>query len=70
MPSHPEQDGDQNLNILQGAWDQTLQHWRDDTTRRFDTHHWSPLQNESRSYLAALHRLMDLLKAAERDTEY
>jgi hypothetical protein len=39
-------------------------------TRHFDTGYWMPMVNESRSYLGALGKLMDLLNAAERDTEY
>jgi len=69
MAAHPEQDGDQNLSILRGAWGETLRHWHDDTTRSFESRYWMPLENEARSYLAALHRLIDLLEAAERDTE-
>lgn len=70
MPGRPDQDGDHHLDVLDAAWDKTRQHWRDDMTRRFDTDYWMPLRGESRSYLGALHRLMDLLNAAERETEY
>jgi hypothetical protein len=70
MPGRPDRDGDHNLRMLGAAWDKTRQHWNDDMTRRFDTDHWTPLLGESRSYLAALHKLMELLNAAERDTEY
>ncbi len=38
--------------------------------RHFDAHHWTPLLHESRAYLEALRKLMELLNAAERDTEY
>jgi hypothetical protein len=37
--------------------------------RQFDGGHWTPLLRESRYYLEALRKLMDLLEAAERDTE-
>ena len=43
--------------------------WRDDIARQFSTHHWMPLRDESRLYLEALRVMMDLLDAAERDTE-
>jgi hypothetical protein len=70
MGGRPDQDGDQHLHTLDAAWDQTQQYWRDDTTRHFEQHHWQPLLNESRAYLSALHDLVELLNAAERDTEY
>jgi len=43
--------------------------WQDDIARQFGTHHWMPLRDESRLYLEALRAMMDLLDAAERDTE-
>ena len=38
--------------------------------RDFGTRQWTPLREESRAYLEALRAMMDLLDAAERDTEY
>lgn len=70
MPGRPDQDGDQNLHLLDAAWDKAQQHWDDDMTRHFDARHWTPLLNESRSYLAALRNLVDLLDAAERATDH
>jgi hypothetical protein len=70
MPGRPDQDGDQSLWVLDSAWDKTQLHWHDDMARYFDTHHWTPLLNESRAYLGALRKLMEMLNAAERDTEY
>jgi hypothetical protein len=55
MISRPEQDGDQQLRLLADAWDQAAEHWRDG--------------DESRGYLEALRKLMDLLEAAHRETE-
>jgi hypothetical protein len=37
---------------------------------RFGRSHWTPLVGESRSYLRALGECMELLTAAERETEY
>lgn len=68
--SSPDRDGNQYLSALDGAWDRTKRHWQDQVSRTFDAHHWRPLQTESRAYLAALHELLELLSAAERDTEY
>jgi hypothetical protein len=71
MTGHrPDRDGDHYLRVLDAAWDKTRQHWHDDMTRRFGADYWAPMLEESRSYLGALRKLMDLLNAAERDTEY
>ena len=69
MPGRPDQDGDQELRLLDDAWEKASQHWLDGTARRFDTGQWAPLLAESRSYLEALRKMMDTLDAAERDTE-
>ena len=69
MVTRPDRDGDQQLRLLDDAWDKALQHWHDGMTRQFDTDHWTPLLRESRGYLEALRKLMDMLDAAERDTE-
>lgn len=70
MPGRPDHDGDYHLQVLRAAWDDTQRHWHDDMTRHFDARYLTPLVNESRAYLLALRNLMDLLDAAERDTEY
>ena len=70
MPGQPDQDGNHHLNMLAQAWDKTQARWDDDMSRRFDARYWTPMLNESRKYLSALQKLMELLAAAERDTEY
>jgi hypothetical protein len=68
-PSRPDQDGDQQLRLLDDAWDKAAQHWQDSLARQFHADQMTPLFGESRGYLDALRRLLDLLEAAERDTE-
>jgi hypothetical protein len=70
MPTQPDQDGDHGLSLLGDAWDKAAQYWRDDMARHFDTYHWTPLLRESRSFLEALGKLIDVLNSAERGTEY
>jgi hypothetical protein len=69
MISRPDQDGDQQLRLLDDAWGKAAEHWRDGTARQFGAAQLTPLLHESRSYLEALRTLMDTLEAAERDTE-
>jgi len=69
MMSRPDQDGDQQLRLLDDAWGRAAEHWRDGTARQFGAAQLTPLLQESRSYLDALRKLMDVLEAAERDTE-
>ena len=69
MPARPDQDGDQQIRLLDGAWDKAAQHWRDGLARQFDAERLTPLLRESRGYLEALRRLLDMLEAAERDTQ-
>jgi hypothetical protein len=69
MISRPEQDGDRQLRLLGDAWDKAAEHWRDGQARQFGTAQLTPLLQESRSYLEALRKLMDLLETAERETE-
>jgi hypothetical protein len=69
MYTRPDQDGDQQIRLLDDAWDKATQHWRDGLARQFDARHLTPLLRESRGYLEALRRLLDLLEAAERDTQ-
>ncbi len=70
MPGRPDKDADHHLRMLDASWAGTRQHWDDDMTRRFEADHWRRLDSEYRSYLTALRKLMDLIAAAERDTEY
>jgi hypothetical protein len=67
--SRPDQDGDQHLRLLDDAWDTAAQHWQDSLARQFHADQMTPLFGESRRYLDALRRLLDMLEAAERDTE-
>ena len=67
--ARPDRDGDHQLRLLNDAWEKAVPFWRDDIARQFGTHHWMPLRHESRLYLEALRAMMDLLDAAERDTE-
>ena len=69
MVTRPDRDGDQQLRLLDDAWDKASQHWQDGMARQFDTGHVTPLRRESRGYLEALRKLMEVLEAAERDTE-
>lgn len=68
-PARPDRDGDQQLWLLNDAWEKAVPFWQDDIARQFGTHHWMPLRDESRLYLDALRAMMDLLDAAVRDTE-
>jgi hypothetical protein len=38
--------------------------------RQFDMGYWTPLVQRSTTYLEALRALMDLLEAADRDTDF
>jgi hypothetical protein len=69
MISRPDQDGDQQLRLLDNAWGKAAEHWQDGMARQFGAAQLTPLLQESRSYLEALRRLMDLLETADRDTE-
>jgi hypothetical protein len=69
VPTRPDQDGDQQLRLLEDAWDKAAERWRDGQARQFGDGRLAPLLQESRGYLEALRRLMDTLEAAERDTE-
>jgi hypothetical protein len=68
-PDRPDRDGDQQLRLLDDAWGKAVPFWQDDIARQFGAHHWLPLRDESRLYLEALRAVMDVLDAAERDTE-
>ena len=69
MVSRPDQDGDQQIRLLDDAWDKAAQYWRDGMARQFEGGQLTPLLRESRGYLEALRRLLDTLEAAERDTD-
>ncbi len=69
MVIRPDRDGDQQLRLLDDAWDKASQYWLDGMARQFESGHWTPLVRESRGYLEALRKLMDVLEAAERDTD-
>ncbi len=69
MSGRPDTDGAHQFRLLEDTWDNVLQHWHDDVVRDFDTHHYRPLQRESRSYLEALRKMLEVLNTAERDTE-
>lgn len=70
MTGRPYEDGELLLAGVGAAWAKTQQHWHDDMASSFGRSHWAPLIDESRSYLRALGELMELLTAAERETEY
>ena len=70
VPARPDRDGDQQLRLLEGAWEEVVPYWQDGIARHFGTHQWTSLREESRSYLEALRAMMDMLDTAERDTEY
>ena len=69
MVARPDQDGDQQLRLLDDAWGKAAEHWQDGTARQFGGAQLTPLLEESRSYLEALRKLMDVLEAADRDTD-
>jgi len=68
-PARPDRDGDQQLRLLEDAWEKAVPFWQDDIARQFGTHHWMPLREESRLYLEALRSMMEVLDTAQRDTE-
>jgi hypothetical protein len=70
MHTRPDRDGQEQLRLLGAAWEEADQYWADEVARQFDTGHWTPLVQQSGTYLEALRVLMDLLETAERDTEF
>jgi hypothetical protein len=66
----PDADGQEQLSLLGAAWEKTAQHWQDGVARQFETDQWAPITERSRAYLEALRNLLDLLEAAERETEF
>jgi hypothetical protein len=70
MAGRPHEDGERLLSEIGVAWARTQQHWHDDMASHFGRAHWTPLVEESRTYLRALGECMELLGAAERETGY
>jgi len=70
MTGRPHEEGELLLAGIGAAWSTTQQHWHDDISSQFERSHWAPLVDESRSYLRALGECMDVLAAAERETEH
>ena len=70
MHTRPDRDGQEQLRLLGAAWEEADQYWQDEVARQFDSGHWTPLVQQSGTYLEALRVLMDLLETAERDTEF
>jgi hypothetical protein len=68
--TRPDRDGEEQLRLLGAAWEEADHYWQDEVARQFDTGHWTPLVQHSRTYLEALRALMDLLETAERGTEF
>jgi hypothetical protein len=69
MTGRPHEEGELALREISAAWARTQQHWHDDMASSFGRSHWGPLVDESRSYLRSLGECMELLAAAERETE-
>jgi hypothetical protein len=70
MHTRPDRDGDEQFRLLSAAWEQAVPHWQDEVARQFQADHWTPLAQQTRSYLEALRALMDVLETADRDTEF
>ena len=70
MHTRPDRDGEDQLRLLGAAWEEAVPYWQDEVARQFDTGHWTPLVQQSTTYLEALRALMDLLEIADRDTEF
>jgi hypothetical protein len=68
--TRPDRDGEEQVRVLGAAWEEAAGHWQDEVARHFEADHWAPLAERSRTYLEALRALLDLLEAAERDTEF
>jgi hypothetical protein len=69
MNTRPDRDGDEQLRLLDTAWEEAARYWRDEVARQFAADHWTPLAQQARAYLEALRALMDTLETAERDTD-
>jgi uncharacterized protein YukE len=69
MNTRPDHDGDEQLRLLDAAWEEAARYWRDEVARQF-ADHWTPLAQQARAYLEALRALMDMLETAERETDF
>ncbi|HTS96790.1 MAG TPA: hypothetical protein VMI33_09220 [Streptosporangiaceae bacterium] len=70
MPARPDEDGDHLLRVIDAVWSKTQQRWHDDMASHFDREHWTPLVTGARAYQRALGECLDLLSAAERETDF
>jgi hypothetical protein len=70
VANRPDEDGDHLFRVTNSIWHKTQQSWRDDLAGHFDRVHWTPLATGSRAYVRALRECLDIVNAAERDTEY
>lgn len=49
---------------LDDEWNSARAAWKDNTTQHFESHFWTPLENETRAYEHALERLIEALRTA------
>jgi hypothetical protein len=70
MNTRPDRDGDDQLRMLDAAWEEAARYWQDEVARQFAADYWTPLAQQARVYLEALRALMDVLETAERDTDF
>ena len=54
------------LEDLQVAWGNTLEHWQDENSRRFEEEHLIPLAQTVRISLDAVGRMNESIQQAER----
>jgi hypothetical protein len=66
----PHESGGYALRTTALAWDRTKEHWRDSGASSFDQHHWPAVEGAANEYLNSLNHLLELLAAAERETDY
>jgi hypothetical protein len=57
MNTRPDRDGDEQLRLLDAAWEEAARYW-------------TPLAQQARAYLEALRAMMDMLETAERETDF
>jgi hypothetical protein len=57
------------LEDLQTAWADTLEHWHDDNSSKFEEDHLVPMALTIRLSLDAVNRMSESLAKAERDCE-
>lgn len=53
--------------VLEQAWRDTRDHWRDANSRNLEENHLEPLLNEVVKMIAAIQNLDDVLKQAARE---